>query len=398
VTNGLGGITHAFTGNLLEVGRAYAVTAVPGAGQVFSNWVGDVTSPCNPLTFMMQSNMVLQADFIPNPFIPVKGTYNGLFYDTNGVEFNSAGFFALTLAANGAYTGRIQVGGRAYPLAGQFDVAGTDSRTVARPGTNALTAALTLNLTPGANQLTGAIGDGTWLAELTADRAMFSVPANPATAYEGNYTMVIPGSGMGDGYGSVNVNASGVVTLNGSLADGTAIAQSVPVSQNGEWPLYVPLNGGRGIVLGWITFTNEPTDDLSGLVSWIKLAQPARYYPAGLTDETTAVGSRYIAPVGDTNQVIQLTNGIVTFNGGNMAADFTNTITLNPNSTVVNGSTNAMTFNIRLATGLFIGSVADPDSGDTMTFKGALLQKQNSGSGYLLGTNQSATVSLAPLP
>jgi hypothetical protein len=33
-----------------------------------------------------------------------------------------------------------------------------------------------------------------------------------------------------------------------------------------------------------------------------------------------------------------------------------------------------------------------------MTFKGALLQKQNSGSGYLLGTNQSATVSLAPLP
>src|SRR5205807_1523643 len=35
ITNGLGGITHAFKGNVLEVGRTYAVTAVPAAGQVF---------------------------------------------------------------------------------------------------------------------------------------------------------------------------------------------------------------------------------------------------------------------------------------------------------------------------------------------------------------------------
>jgi hypothetical protein len=40
VANGVGTITHGFTGNVLEVGRTYTVTAVPGAGQVFSNWVG----------------------------------------------------------------------------------------------------------------------------------------------------------------------------------------------------------------------------------------------------------------------------------------------------------------------------------------------------------------------
>jgi hypothetical protein len=82
-----------------------------------------------------------------------------------------------------------------------------------------------------------------------------------------------------------------------------------------------------------------------------------------------------------------------------LAADFANAITLSTNNTVVNGSTNAMTFTISLPTGLFSGSVADPASGSTMTFKGALLQKQNGGSGYLLGTNQSSTVTVsAPAP
>ena len=33
----------------------------------------------------MQPDLVLQANFVTNPFSPVAGTYQGLFYDTNNV-------------------------------------------------------------------------------------------------------------------------------------------------------------------------------------------------------------------------------------------------------------------------------------------------------------------------
>ena len=49
----------------------------------------------------------------------------------------------------------------------------------------------------------------------------------------------------------------GTITLAGSLADGTAISQSSVVSQDGYWPLYVNLYGGKGSLWGWNYFTNN---------------------------------------------------------------------------------------------------------------------------------------------
>jgi len=70
----------------------------------------------------------------------------------------------------------------------------------------------------------------------------------------------------------------------------------------------VPLYGGRGLLLGWLTFTNRATDDLAGLVSWIKPTKPlTKYYPGGFTNESVALGCRY-----DTNQVWGLTNTLPT--------------------------------------------------------------------------------------
>jgi len=40
---------------------------------------GGLTSGLARITFLMQSNLVLQANFVTNPFTPVAGTFTGLF-------------------------------------------------------------------------------------------------------------------------------------------------------------------------------------------------------------------------------------------------------------------------------------------------------------------------------
>ncbi|MEI8079793.1 MAG: Ig-like domain-containing protein, partial [bacterium] len=150
VTNGVGRITRNFTGNLLEVGRSYTVTAVPGAGQVFSNWVGAVTSSNAKLNFLMQSNMLLQANFVPNPYVALQGTYNGLFYpggapgSTNAAATNT-GFVKLSLTGDqGLFSGSLLLGGATLPFTGKFNLALQSLVSVARAGRGPLTMNLQL--------------------------------------------------------------------------------------------------------------------------------------------------------------------------------------------------------------------------------------------------------------
>src|SRR5207237_7797898 len=110
--------------------------------------------------------------------------------------------------------------------------------------------------------------------------------------------------------------------------DGNGLSQIVPLSGEGAGPLYISLYGGNGSILGWLLYdTNIPSATLQADLSWIKPARPgAQFYPAGFTNQTSAVGSRYAPLTG--NRVIDLTNGIVTFESGNLSAPFMNLVTL----------------------------------------------------------------------
>ena len=404
-TNGIGKVTPQLDGKYLEIGKRYIVTALPGVGQVFSNWSGSLGTNSPRLSFLMQTGLVLRANFVPNPFIPVKGTYNGLFHDTNVVLHESSGFFTALVTDRGTFTGSLQSNGKRLPLTGQFDLEGMVIKTVPRPGTNALTVELQLDLSNGTDQITGRISDGIWEAELVADRAVFSALTNPATNYAGKYTLVIPGdanaaaSPGGDGFGTASVDKAGSVTFSASLADGTATTQRVPVSKDGHWPLYGSLYGGRGSILSWVRFDPEPTNGFEGALTWIKPALPlTRYYPGGFTNETSVIGSRYVPPVGVTNRVLTFTNGLVGFTGGNLMQPFTNDVTLRLNNKVTNGSSNKLVLTIVPATGLFNGTAMTPDTGRTIVFKGALLQRQDFGAGYFLDTNRIGQVFFGPAP
>jgi hypothetical protein len=43
-------------------------------------------------------------------------------------------------------------------------------------------------------------------------------------------------------------------------------------------------------MLGWVTFTNQPTLKLTGNVSWIKTAAYGAYYTNGFTNTLNVIG------------------------------------------------------------------------------------------------------------
>jgi hypothetical protein len=62
---GNGKVTPDLTTQKLSVGRSYSVTATPAPGQAFAGWSGSVSSTASRLTFVLKSNFVLQATFVP---------------------------------------------------------------------------------------------------------------------------------------------------------------------------------------------------------------------------------------------------------------------------------------------------------------------------------------------
>ena len=100
------------------------------------------------------------------------------------------------------------------------------------------------------------------------------------------------------GYAKVTVASSGVVSLAGRLADGTAVSYSNRLSPSGAVPVYVPLYAGRGFLAGTPVFDeSQPETDLAGAqMSWVRPSGlPAPYeagWPAGITVDL--VGSKYV--------------------------------------------------------------------------------------------------------
>jgi len=426
---------------LLEVGRTYFLTAKPDARNLFAGWRknGNLIALNTKYGFLMESNLALTAVFNTNLFPYIKGTYNGLFYNPERVEEISSGFLTLTLGDLGSYTAKMLLNGKSYSLRGAFDSGnGEENNFFSRAGSNELwVIRMNADLVGGTDKITGSFSNyftwslptgtnityttnGTeittnfttvftsytnaWFALLDADRSVFST-ANPAPL-SGKFTLVLPpdtnapaGPG-GEGYGTVSISSKGALTFSGALADGVKVAQKVPVSKDGQWPLYLSPYKGRGMVLSEVAFdTNQVATDLSGLFNWFKQSDPkSKFYKDGITNEATLAGSRYVVPVG-TNALLNTSNAVVSFTGGGLAADFANTVTITPPGKVSNNPTNVnkLTMSISKSSGLFSGSVTPPGATKALAYNGVVLQKTTNGAGFFLGTNAtSGRVSIAP--
>src|SRR2546429_8756819 len=121
------------------------------------------------LTLTFISLVVAQAAV----FAPINGVYNGLFFETNGYWQQSSGSINITTTSRGRYTARLQIGLKRYSFSGQFDADGHVEKQLLRYYDNPLTVQFQVDSND-ADLIFGSVSDGTWTADLFADRAIFN--------------------------------------------------------------------------------------------------------------------------------------------------------------------------------------------------------------------------------
>ena len=352
-----------------------------------SNGVGSVTSTDAILTVQPSTTVTFAA-----------GSFNGLFSDPNGVSPESSGSVTLKMTPTGKFTGKLLRGGVRAPLSGQFDLNGHVRKIIPSAQMQSVAVDLQVDIAD-PDRLTGTVSNDTFTANLLADRAGFDGRQNLAPQ-AGRYTLAIDGNEGestttpgGYGFGTATVNSAGVIRVAASLADGAKLSQSVPLSKDGDWPLFGSLYSGRGFIMSWAKFAETTSEDIGGEVVWFKPAVPrAKLYPIGFTFSTALHGSRYQAA----NKVLSFSNGQLELEGGGLEDDIINQITLGDGNLVTNLSSNKLNLAFSTSTGLFSGRVEEPGSSTAIPFKGAVLQKQNVGFGWFMGrSSQSGEVTLS---
>jgi hypothetical protein len=341
-------------------------------------------------------------------FTAVAGTYSGL-VQSNTPSPETTGFITITMANTGSFSAALTFGSARLVFKGMFDNSGDYSTSLVTKLGLTLSITLHAESVNGLDVITGTVSTGSFTSDLIANRSVFNAVSNPASQFQGDYTLLfLPDSAasgfpQGNGYCVLTVDAGGIIKLKGTLGDGTKIKQTAVVAADGSWPTYIPLYANKGMLSGWVAFTNiVGVSDLNGTLTWTKPAQAkAKLYRNGFTDTVTLEGAGYAPPPAGTPALTvsnTLCNVLFTAGKGDLSSVLSNSITLDVANKVSPCVADKSKFKINSATGLFSGSFQNPATGKSIKFSGALLQKQNLGAGFFLGTDQSGFVTLEPAP
>jgi uncharacterized repeat protein (TIGR03803 family) len=389
----------------LNVGEGYSIQAVAGKNSLFSNWVGSsvlgaFTNTGAAFSFVMQSNMVLTANFASNFFLAAHGTYNGLFYNTNAVAAESSGMLqGLLLGTNGVFSGQLLKAGTTYPLAGGFDVSGRFSTNIGPASASGGVLKINLAVNRAARQIVGTVSNTQWNATLTAEMAGTSLPSAEYTLLFAPSSNAPANTPPGDGY-ALATNHAGTVTFSGQLADGTAITPSAAESQNGDVPVYASLYGNTGLLLGWINLTNLEAAPPGNALAWIKKASRATLlYTNGFTNLLAGQGALWTNPPAKTPAIVLPKGQLVIASNANSILAFNVSVSNNNTLAKLAGSpTNLLTGSIAPQTGLLTLAFGNGSGKATTPGYVALLQTQTNGGGFFLGTTNAGFISLLPAP
>ncbi|HET7624075.1 MAG TPA: fibronectin type III domain-containing protein, partial [Verrucomicrobiae bacterium] len=164
ITNGDGTVSTSTRVEKMKTGKTYSAVASPAKGQRFAGWTGSVNSGSRKIRFVMESNVVLQANFIPDPFAPISGSYSGLFYESGAMRQESSGFFTIRVTKNGAYSGRLQIGSTRYPFSGKLGLDCSATNVISKRGEVLLT--VKFQCGDATDQVQGEVTDGTWISQI----------------------------------------------------------------------------------------------------------------------------------------------------------------------------------------------------------------------------------------
>ena len=278
---------------------AWSSVSVSNAGNYYltvSNAAGTVKSSIATLTVLSM-----------NTIASVAGVYNGLFFQTNAngsqaITETTSGFLGnCVVGTNGTYSAKLYLGGQSYSLAGSFNSAGAASNTIPPSGTNfsGVRVALQLDLSNGTRQITGAVSSANtnkaWTSPLLGDLSTNAFPMLTGASlllYPGLSTNAPTNNGA-----ATIVIANSVLSLSGLLGDTAPISQTVPISKDGNVPLYVNLYTNGGLLEGWINLSG--TNPIGNL-TWIRpggVLVPVGF-PQGFNTVLEAGGATYQQSVG----------------------------------------------------------------------------------------------------
>jgi hypothetical protein len=396
ITNGSGTVAPVLTAKALVAGHKYTLTATAKPGNVFSNWTGSVVTNKNPLTFTMAAGTILEANFVTNPFLATKGTYNGLFSATNGqVTEQTAGMLkGLMIGTKGTYGGTLLIGGAGHGFSGTFSLGGQATNKIVRSTAQGGNLILVLTLSTPSNAapvVSGSITASNWVStNLTADLATNAT-------FSSAFTMTVPPDTnnpasnsipVGSGY-AVITNHTGSIKITGALADGTAFTQSVSASQTGDVPVYASLYGNKGLLLGWLSL--DPAN--AGSLQWVHPTAKTGLFTNAFVSTNAIALSTWTNPPAITSPptnllVLNGLHGVITQTNAYVIA-----ISNNYKIGLVSGPT-ALSGTLNPKTGLLSLTLGTGETKQTAT--GVILLDTTNGGGYLLNKTNSAAISLKP--
>ena len=268
-TNGQGKVVPNLNNKPLEIGKVYSMTAYPAAGSIFVSW-GGAPFQGTRLNFTMQSNLVLTANFMTNPFPRVQGTYSGLLSEMHEMTPQSSGAISLQVGTLGAFSGRLNVGGAAFALNGKFSPMGEWHTALLRAGRPPLAVKLQLDMTNGTDTVVGSVTDGMWMSEILANRNVFNAVTNRAPAAGSRtFGLFLFGNPTNQvARVTSNIAAGGAVTAAVTLNSGRRFSISATLAKDGDFPFYIPIATNE-VMIGWLNFSPPPVT-VTGEISWMR--------------------------------------------------------------------------------------------------------------------------------
>jgi uncharacterized repeat protein (TIGR02543 family) len=406
-----------------EANQPCVLTAKPQAGKIFAGWTGAFAGSGKSLAFTMpDADLQVTATFVDNPFSEgVIGKYAGLLKGSSAIP-ETSGLANLTVTKTGLVTGKVVIGGKAFPIKGEFNGIGRLDTFVTVAKQPKLVLGLNLDMNPnGTQSITGTITGAAGVSNIQAFRAPFDTKKNPLPAeFARSYTFYLPAVApstasvadtdlsppigddtaprpQGNGVGVLSISSGGVVKWTGTLGDGSPATQTTLLDGQKRWPLYVSLYKNGGYVAGQVIHNPAaPNDDLSAILDWIKRPNPVEtYFPGGFRIEGhTLTGVNYTAPAKGARVLPAYDSapgnaGPISLLDGNLPdPGLGATLSLLPtNATQIAPITNSLKVSITPKTGAVSGTFVFPITGKVTPIKGVILQgKIGKGIGFFPGS------------
>lgn len=379
---------------LVEAGKPVTLRALPAKGHVFAGWTGSLTNPAPEITFVMREGLRLRAQFVASPFAELAGDFTGLVTQVEGEKLKGVGMLELTIQDRGGWSGKLSIAGEQHSVSGEFDALGMARVSINRGSKLPLGLDLKVDLRGNPELITGTVTEGLTRADMIGDRHVFDGREMRAPQ-AGQYTLVMAadspevGRTLGDGSGALTVDERGRVRFTGTLPDGTGVKFESTLSSQGVWPVFAALANGRGSLAGWVRFKEQAEGDLFGQFAWKRNSED------GNSDiPVTVLGFRYEPPTKG-RLALSREEGMTAVKGGDMIEPWVERVQLDAKQkiTPVKRSGSELSLTIAPGSGLFTGSFLHPVTGRLVDVQGAVLQRQNLGTGCFLGPTNAGRLS-----